>query len=126
MGLTIASLGPLRGHGDEEEPTSATLLRCCCFCDAYGTEVFTMMGCAAQDTSRISAMKAHTDMADKLTGGTDTAATLTPGHTAQTDVEDGDYALASKFYNTEIEATKCVGCLACQGLRQPMCASQPA
>ena len=50
-------------------------------------------------------MKAHTDF-DKLTPGQDTAATLTPGHVTQTE-EDGDYALASKFYNTEIQATKC-------------------
>lgn len=40
-------------------------------------------------------------------GPPDTAATLTPGHTTQNDVEDGDYALASKFYNTEIQATQC-------------------
>ncbi len=52
-------------------------------------------------------MKAHVDQADQLTSGADTAATLTPGHTTQADTEDGDYALASKFYNTEIQATKC-------------------
>ena len=40
-------------------------------------------------------------------GPPNTAATLTPGHTTQDDVEDGDYALASKYYNTEIQATKC-------------------
>ena len=38
---------------------------------------------------------------------TDAAATLTPGHTTAGDADDGDYALASKYYNTEIQATKC-------------------
>ena len=48
------------------------------------------------------------DEASKLTPGPpDTAATLTPGHTTGGDADDGDYALASKYYNTEIQATKC-------------------
>ena len=63
-----------------------------------------------QDTTSTGAMKAHVDQADQLTPGADTAATLTPGHTTQADTEDGDYALASKFYNTEIQATKCAIC----------------
>ena len=69
--------------------------------------MFPIHCCALQDTTSTSAMKAHVDQADQLTSGTDTAATLTPGHTTQADTEDGDYALASKFYNTEIQATKC-------------------
>ena len=40
-------------------------------------------------------------------GPPDTASTLTPGHTTTGDADDGDYALASKYYNTEIQATKC-------------------